>query len=254
LSDLSAASFASHDPVSSDPARSDSLKPDSLKSEPARSDLPAPPASRLPRARWVDPRLLAGVLLVLVSVVLGSRIIAEADTRTPVWSVTRDLGAGTTLADRDVRMRSVRLDEAAARYVSAAQGAEGLVLSRPLDEGELLPVGAIAAQGVGIERREVVIQVDQFAAAGLAKGSVVDVYAVPETDAGEVPASPELVLAGVTVAAAHDNGGRFGASGTKSGLTLLVDRPLVPELIDAVAHGDVYVVRDAGDTPVEGER
>ena len=207
------------------------------------SDLPAPTASRLPRARWLDTRLLLGVLLVLVSVAVGAKVFAEADERVDVWAVTHDLGADTTLSEDDLVRRSVRLDEAADRYVSADEPLEGLVLRRPVGADELLPVAALGEPG-GTDQRRVVIEVDRIAAAGLDKGSVVDVYAVREAAANAEPAEPELVLAGVTVAEdVSGGGGAFVGSGSTAGVTLLVDGPDVPRVIDAVAHGTVHVVQ-----------
>ena len=100
-----------------------------------------------------------------------------------------------------------------------------------------------------VEQRRIVIEVDRFAAAGLDKGRVVDVYAVPETPQRRAAAQPELVLAGVTVAEDVKSGGSaFGGSGSKAGVTLVVDGADVPEVIDAVAHGTVFVVQvPAGD-------
>ena len=210
------------------------------------SDLPTPTASRLPRARWLDARLLAGLLMVLLSVVVGAKVFADADERVEVWSVTRDLGADTPLTDDDVAVVAVRLDEVAGGYVSADEDLEGLVLSRPLGKGELLPVSAVARSDADDQRR-VVIEVDRFGVAGLAKGRVVDLYVVRETPSSEPPAAPELVLAGVTVGEDVKSGGSaFGGSGSKAGVTLLVDQVDVPEVIDAVAHGSVYVVQVPG--------
>ena len=213
------------------------------------SDLPTSSVARLPKARWLDARLLLGLLLVLVSVEVGAKVFAEADERVAVWAVARDLGADSTLAEDDLVSRSVRLDQAAGRYVSADEPLEGLVLRRPVGKDELLPVAALGEPGAADQRR-VVIEVDRFAAAGLDKGRVVDVYAVRETASGAEPAEPELVLAAVTVAEDIRSGGSaFGGSGSKAGVTLSVDGPDVARLIDAVAHGVVYVVQvpaDAG--------
>jgi hypothetical protein len=207
------------------------------------SDLPTPVAARLRRARWLDPRLVGGVLLILLSVVVGSKVLANADERVQVWSVTRDLGADTRLAKADLAVRSVRLDGEAVRYVSADQHLEGLVLTRPVGGGELLPVGAVARKGSGDQRR-VVVEVDRISAGGLDKGRVVDVYAVRDAVAGDDPPRPELVISGVTVAEDVKAGGSaFGGSASKAGVALLVDGDSVSGLIDAMAHGDVYVVQ-----------
>jgi hypothetical protein len=205
--------------------------------------LPAPEAARLARPRWLDPRLVAGLVLVLLSVVVGSKILADADERVRVWSVTRDLGPDTRLSSDDVAARAVRLDSVAGRYVSADQDLEGLVLTRPVGSGELLPLGAVA-RSAGSDQRRVVVEVDRTGAGGLDKGRVVDVYAVREDAAGGSPAPPVLVLSGVTVAEdVKSAGGTFGGSGSTAGVALLVDGDDVAGLIDAMAHGDVYVVQ-----------
>jgi hypothetical protein len=207
------------------------------------SDLATPAAARLGRARWLDPRLIGGVLLVLLSVVVGAKVLGDADERVQVWSVTRDLGADTQLSADDLAARSVRLDDAARRYVSADQHLDGLVLTRPVGNGELLPVSAVARAGTSDQRR-IVVEVDRLGAGGLDKGRVVDVYAVREATAGEDPPRPELVLTGVTVAEDVKAGGSaFGGSGSKAGVVLLVDGKDVANLIDAMAHGDVYVAQ-----------
>ena len=210
---------------------------------PVSADLPRPAASRLPRARWLDTRLVLGLFLVLLSVVLGAKVVTDADERVQVWSVTRDLGAGTPLGPDDVRVRAVRLDDAAAAYVSAAEDLRGVVLRRPVGRGELLPVAAVAPAGAR-EQRRMVIEVDRVGVAGLTKGRVVDVYVVREApSSGAEPGPPELVLAGATVAEdVRSSSGTFGGSSDRAGVTVLVDRADVPAVIDAVAHGSVYVV------------
>ncbi len=216
------------------------------------SDLPAPSATRLTRARWLDARLLVGLLLVLVSVVVGAKVVADADQRVQVWSVTRDLGVDTPLSGGDLRATSVNLSGATGRYLSAAQDLDGMVLTRPVGRGELLPVAAVA-QGDGGRQRRIVIEVDRVGVAGLRKGRVVDVYVVPESPSGAPPAPPDLVLAGVTVGEdVASGGGAFGGSGSKAGVTLLVDGADVPDLIDAVAHGDVYVAQVPGSAATAG--
>jgi hypothetical protein len=218
-------------------------QPETDQGEPDVSDLPAPSASRLTRARWLDARLLIGLLLVLLSVVVGAKVLADADQRVQVWSVTRDLGADTPLSGDDLRAASVSLDDATGRYLSAGQALDGLVLTRPVGQGELLPVSAVGRAGA-TEQRRIVIEVDRFGVAGLDRGRVVDVYVVHETASGEEPQPPELVRSGVTVAEdGKSGGGAFGGSGDRAGVTLLVDQPDVPDLIDAVAHGTVYLVQ-----------
>lgn len=207
------------------------------------TDLPTPRAARLPRARWLDPRLLLGVLLVLFSVALGAKVVSEADERVQVWSVTRDLGADTLLSGDDIEVTAVRLDGSARHYVAATEDPEGLVLARAVGEGELLPVSAVASPEASVQRR-IVIEVDRVGVAGLSKGQVVDLYAVRETGAGEPASAPELVLAEVTVAEDVRSGASgFGGGGSTAGVALMVDKADVAKVIGAADGGSVYVVQ-----------
>ena len=221
------------------------------QSQQGHAGLPRPPAARLARPRWLDPRLVLGLLLVLLSVVIGARVFAAADERVRVWAVTHDLGADSRLADSDLTVRAVRLDDVAGRYVGADQDLDGRVLTRPLGRGELVPVAAVA-RAANEPQRRVVVEVDRLGAGGLTKGRVVDVYAVRDPSSAAqgsggddaADGAPTLVLSGVTVAEDVRAGdGAFASSGAKAGVPLLVDRDEVAALIDAMAHGDVYVVQ-----------
>src|SRR5690554_501348 len=76
------------------------------------SSLPAPPANRLRRPSWRDPRLVVGLLLVAVSVAAGSWVVTSAQAATPVW-VTRDtLTPGAAVTSQHLEVASVRLTAA----------------------------------------------------------------------------------------------------------------------------------------------
>jgi hypothetical protein len=214
--------------------------------EPVDAVLPLPAAARIGRPRWLDPRLVAGVLLVLLSVALGARIVAAADDTYRVWALTRDLGPSTALQGSDLVARSVRLSGNAARYV-AADGAKpvGWVLTRAVGRDELLPRAALV-RGDDADLREVSLRVERVTSQGLRRGSVVDVYSVPTVRAGSTAtaAPPTLVLPRVTVA--DDVGGdssRFGSGGSDVGVVLRVPTADVTRLLDAAAHGQVHLVR-----------
>ena len=105
------------------------------------SEPPASPgASRLATPSWLDTRLVLGVLLVLVSVVVGARVLSAADRSTLVWAASKDLSAGSQLSAGDLEPVRVRLfDGLESRYVPADQSPAGLLLERGLEGGELLP-------------------------------------------------------------------------------------------------------------------
>src|SRR6478735_2422730 len=75
--------------------------------------LPGPTPRRVRPPRWLDLRLVLGVLLVLGSVLLGARVVTAADATVPVWTAAGNLAAGTRLTAGDLVAVDVRLDDAA---------------------------------------------------------------------------------------------------------------------------------------------
>lgn len=109
-----------------------------------------PPATRVARPGWRDPRLWIGVLLVAGSVVLGARLLAAADDTVAVWALSGDRGSGSPVAATDLEVQRVRFGDAdmLARYFPADQDVpDGLVLTRAVGAGELLARSAVADAG-----------------------------------------------------------------------------------------------------------
>jgi hypothetical protein len=202
--------------------------------------LPAPAARRLPRARWLDARLLVGVLLVLVSVVVGARVVAAADRTTGVWAAAHDLAAGTPLTAADLVRVDVALPQRAAAYLPVGRDLAGRVVSRPVGAGELLPAAAVVAAPSDLRRLPV--QVDRAGVTGLAAGSAVDLYVVPAKVAGQPQAPSRQVLAGVPVLDVSADSGGLGSQRTAV-VVLSVHPADAQRVLDAQAGGDLRLVQ-----------
>jgi hypothetical protein len=87
---------------------------------------------RIRSPSWLDLRLVAGVALVLVSVLVGVRVVAAADHTTHFWAANHDLAAGVVLQSGDVHSVSVRLATAGRGYVGVATDLGGRALNRPV--------------------------------------------------------------------------------------------------------------------------
>lgn len=198
----------------------------------------SPPAARLTRPRWRDARLLGGVLLVLVSVVLGSRALAAADDSVAVWSLRSALAPGSTLDADDLSIVQVRLGAASGHYLGASGPSPvGWVVTRQLAAGELLPVDAVEAAGSADQLRSVTVAVERFhAPADLARGQRVDVYVTPEDGL------TRTVLTGALVADIVQDGGRLGPSGAATGVVLAVPPAQVSLLVQAAQDGALDLV------------
>jgi hypothetical protein len=150
----------------------------------------SPPARRLTRRRWRDSRLLIGVLLVLVSVVVGARLFASADS-TRQWVVARgDLPAGHVIVDGDLTTVPARLDARTSdRYYPGARLRDltGATLARPVDTGELVSGADFAGRNTQPTRLvPVIVKAGRLPA--LAPGDHVDIY-VFQAGAAAVPSS-----------------------------------------------------------------
>jgi len=199
-------------------------------------------ASRAARTRtpsWLDTRLVLGVVLVLVSVVVGARLVASADDSVGVWSARADLAAGTTLAADDVAVTRVRLPDNAGRYVAARSSPVGSTLSRAVSAGELLPVQALQASPEG---RLVTIPVGRLhVPQDLRRGHLVDVFA-SVTSPGE-PVRTSQVLERVVVQDRTATTGGLTSSGADIGVTVLVPTDRAAAVVAAVQGAQIDVLR-----------
>ena len=69
-------------------------------------DHPTPPAAlspRLQRPTWRDPRLLVGILLVLVSVIAVVGIVRAGDRTQAYLAAAHDIRVGETVKPEDLR-------------------------------------------------------------------------------------------------------------------------------------------------------
>src|SRR4051794_9213466 len=141
---------------------------------------PVPRRVRPPR--WLDVRLVLGVLLVLGSVLLGARVVTAADATVPVWSATGDLAAGTVLSPDDLVAVSVRLDDVSGSYLATSTHPEGRSLGRAVRAGELLPRSALE-EATGLVQLALPVQAG-YVPPSLARGQLIDVYAVADPAVG----------------------------------------------------------------------
>jgi hypothetical protein len=202
---------------------------------------PVPRRVRPPR--WLDLRLVLGVLLVLGSVLLGARVVTAADATVPVWSAAGDLAAGTVLTAEDLIAVDVRLDDVAGAYLATSTRPEGRALARAVRAGELLP-RSVLEEPAELVRLALPVQAG-FVPPGLTRGQVVDVYAVADPAAGaaatEAGITPVVAAAPVQAVSGRSEGVLSTATTTvQVVVSLPVDR--APGVLGAIAGRPLVVV------------
>jgi hypothetical protein len=209
---------------------------------------PAPRRVRPPR--WLDLRLVLGVLLVLGSVLLGARVVTAADATVPVWAAAGDLAAGTVLAESDLAAVSVRLDDVAGRYLATSTRPEGRVLGRAVRAGELLPRSALE-EATGLVQLALPVQAG-YVPPSLTRGQVVDVYAVADPVVGATARTGgdvDLVVSAAPVQAVTGRGdGVLSTATTTVQVVVAVPAEDADDVLGAIGgRGLVVVVRDSVD-------
>ena len=244
------------------------------------SDTPASPrAARLTRPGWLDGRLVLGVLLVLVSVVVGARVLSAADRSVLVWAAATDLTAGSQLTQGDLQPVRVRLFETGARYLRADdEPPVGYVVARGVGEGELLPQDALSTPGSDVDFRLVTVPVETgHYPPALHDDQRVDLWVTPGVDPAAAPEAADartpaggsqdaaLALRGAqqvltsVVVADGPSGDELAVGGSTVPVVLQVRPDEVEAVVSAMGSGRLDLVRvpraaEAGgdlDPPVE---
>lgn len=215
-------------------------------------DLPEPLAGRLRRPRWRDPRLLTGVVIVALSVALGSWVVSAASRTVPVYVADGALTPGESLSPDVLRAVDVRLGAGTSGYLPADEPLPAdLVALRVVDDGELVPLTALGADA---DLRSVAVP-----AAGLSDrisaGAVVDLWFVPDVAAAPGAAGrstdkqpePTTLAESVVVEQVDAEEGAILVDSTVN-LHVLVPTDALPTVLGALADsGTVTVVPVAGE-------
>lgn len=199
----------------------------------------APRPRRLSRPRWLDPRIIIGLVLVIAAVVIGAKVIGSSKQTAGVWAAAHDLSAGTVVTEADLVRMDVNLGDSTGGYLTADKPAGGRMLNRPVSAGELLPAAALAVPaaggrliGIGIESGDM--------PPGVTHGSVIDLYLTPGGDGSTGQrGGTELVAKEVTVQSvtAPSTGGLSGASSSKYQVVLLLEAKAADSLVRKVRSG-----------------
>lgn len=218
------------------------------------SALPSSPAAtRATRARWRDPRMAVGVVLVAACALLGATFLGGADDTVGVWAARRAMNPGEAVSADDLVRREVRFTDQrdADTYLSAdAPPAPGATLSRAVGGGELVPRDALGA-GDSQSLIEVPLSVDSEAVPStLRVGAVVDVWVTPDraadvsgpADGSDAPRSV-LVFDDVAVLSVPRAGSSLGPTATRQVIVGVGEdqQSRLPTSLAALANGSVLL-------------
>lgn len=168
-------------------------------------------SKRIRRPKWTDVRLLVGAVLVVVAVLATYLLINAANSTTRVWASAQALVPGQVLSAADLTVAEVNLADIGDKYLAAdSELPVGSSVRTVVAEGELLPASAVTPLS-DLEGRVVAIDVSGSVPTIVDAGSLVDVWAQPESnglDDSEV--DPEQIVTSAPVSNITREVGSFG--------------------------------------------
>jgi len=200
-------------------------------------EVPRPGARR---RLWFDPRFAIGLLLIVASVAGVVAIVGAADSTVLVYAAREPLAPGDRIDSGDLVGTSVRLDGAERLYlVPDDLPDDGLVVTKAVAEGELVPASAVGA-AAGERQTSIVLSVNGDLAASVDAGSTVDVWSARESTGGVFEA-PVVIVSAATVVRLVDQQGLVVDDGSAA-IEVLVPRTDVARVLEAIANDDAIAV------------
>src|SRR6476620_6923340 len=176
-------------------------------------------APRLKRPSWKDPRLLVGILLVLVSVAGVTFLVGSADRTTEVFAARDGIAVGERLTAENVVRAKVRLGDTEQHYITV--------------EDQLVPRASLGEVD-RLDRKPVALNIAQTLPSQAVAGARVDVW-VAQPDAKNGFSEPKLILPGAEIAEVASGSTALGSS-KSTVLMVLVDDQQMPALLGAQAN------------------
>lgn len=198
---------------------------------------------------WVDPRFALGLVLVVASIVGVSVVVAGSDQSIAVYAARGPLAVGDRLDRADLVETRVRLGVAGELYLTPATiPADGLIVTRTITPGELIPAAAVGTR-LGERVTSLVLDLRGQLATSLAAGSMVDVWSAGLVDGGGY--GPPAVLVGqASIVRILEPTGLIQSGGGRS-VEVLVPKDKVAAVLEAIANEDAISLV-AVNTPIGG--
>jgi hypothetical protein len=192
------------------------------------------------RRFWFDPRFAIGLALVVSAVGGVYLIVSAGDRTTAVFTARSALAVGDRVEASDLVATQVRLGGTGDLYVTPDRlPDDGLVVTRTIAAGELVPVSAVG-RSAGTEVTSVVVELTSALAANIGPGSVVDVWSARKADQNAFGPPTVLVDQAAVVRLVEPTG--LVAGGGIRALEILVPKGAVAAVLESIANRDAIAV------------
>lgn len=180
------------------------------------------------------------ITLIAASFISAFLLASFSRSTSQYWVAATDLSLGHQISTGDLQLADMNLGASSVRYLTKELDPFGQIVTEPVKSGDLVEqesvsstATALASSGVPLSIRSVDVAI------GVQAGVLVDIYWVLDSQNGELPEDPVLILGGVTVLSADGKSKNFG---TDSALTVSVEQTQVLRLLSATTHGRLVVI------------
>jgi len=185
---------------------------------------------------WIDPRFVLGLVLVIVSVLGVTAVVTSSDRTVAVYAARAPLAVGDRLDPEDLIETRVRLGAATDLYLTPGRlPADGLIVTRAITGGELVPAAAVGTH-FGDTLTNLVVDLSGRLSSVLEAGSVVDVWSAGEVGSG-VYGPPTVLVGGAAIVRILEPSGLIQSDGGRS-VEVSVPKDKVAAVLEAVANDD----------------
>lgn len=198
---------------------------------------------RARRAFWGDIRFFIGIALVILSILGVWMIVSSARETTPVLQANRTIAPGEALSSDDFRVVEVSLGTVVDGYLAPQDLEAGMVASRTVNSGELLPSVA-TADGQSSRTTNIVVESSVGIPERIGAGTPVELWYSPALDdAGEFD-TPRILAADVVVASVPEADGMLAQR--SAAIEVVIDRADVADVLAAITGGAALSVVPMG--------
>lgn len=200
--------------------------------------------TRARRSFFVDVRFLVGIVLVIASVAGVWMLVAASRQTTPMLQATTTIVVGESLDSGDFQVVEVGLGTVAEEYLAPQDLEPGMIASRTLASGELVPTSSVTDAD---SARTTTIVIPSAAAipAGVKAGTVVELWQAPLAEDGRSFEAPRILVADAVVSTVAEADGML--SQERTDVEVVIDRADVAAVLEAMTGGAAISLVPTGD-------
>ena len=194
------------------------------------------------RAFWGDARFFIGILLIVASIAGVWFVVASARQTAPVFAADRTIVVGETVSADDLRAVDVALGQVGDAYLTPDTLGDGMIATRTIEDGELVPASAVD-HAASSQSTTIVVRSAVDVPGSIEPGSTVELWTAPLLERGSYD-TPRILIADATVAAVTRDDTMIG--GGSAMLELVIPRADVADALAQVAAASALSVVPTG--------